>query len=253
MIGIPSYSTRSRSSSHATSPLRRCGRSRERCSTLRTWVTSSMRRCSVLARSPDFPRSRSGGARCGRPDRARRGLVVVAMEPGSPFAPGEHDRRAPRRRLPRTATVTEDHYMLTLIPLAVACSSLRSPMRWPRRMDQASAWIMGSCTVWTLRAEHAAGPHRQPLHRSRLLLITLAAGMPIEQAARPARPPRRCGRTRPPVALSSGARSGCQTLSPTGVAQRGDSAVFGVLVLGVCHVLPVGRLHCRRRRYHRCL
>jgi arabinofuranan 3-O-arabinosyltransferase len=79
-------------------------------------------------------------------------------------------------------SLTEDHYMLTLIPLAVATSSARSPMRWPVAWIGV-AWLMGNFMIpaSTLGLSWLPALTTNRCFGLGVVLLALAAGMPIER------------------------------------------------------------------------
>lgn len=79
-------------------------------------------------------------------------------------------------------TLTEDHFMLTLVPLAVAMTAHRSPLRWP------TAWIgfllMFSRVTFPASSAGFAGREAWSVDRCfgmALVLLTLAGGLWLER------------------------------------------------------------------------
>lgn len=87
--------------------------------------------------------------------------------------------------------LTEDHYMLVLIPLAVGMSYGLSPMRWPTAW-LGVAWLMAVPSIWFVRTHMISaatlgltGQQTQMVNRCLglgLVLLTLLVGMPFERA-----------------------------------------------------------------------
>jgi arabinofuranan 3-O-arabinosyltransferase len=79
-------------------------------------------------------------------------------------------------------SLTEDHYMLTLIPLIVATTTFRSPMRWPLAWIGV-CWLMGHYMIpaSTLGLSWLPALTTNRCFGLAVVLVALAAGMPVER------------------------------------------------------------------------